>query len=375
MKILHLIDTFDARFERDQIKLVELLETKRYRNVVITSRFSSDWRVTKKAEFMNWEKRFSQTEIVHAPCLRVPTPFSKLPLSIYLPSRQILQGFHIIHAYSFGSFSSFLGAVLKKMRNLGFVVRSDLSQAIYCKARKAPFYRMLVTYPFRVADAVYAYSNLEKRLLVDLGVQESRIWVIPAGIDFGKFSKQPTIQRKANITIGYLGRFCFVKGVHRVIPALQKLLRGEKEIKVVFTGIIEDAEYAKSVIDALKEFGNFEYFGDLSRSPTRFYDMCDIVLIPSVSETGAITVLEAMASGKVVIASDINPIKEYIQNGRTGFLFSEENDLYACLKKLIESPHLVTEIGERARKKAEEYDWQHLIRKYEAMYRSVMKRK
>ena len=375
MEILHLIDSFDARFERDQIKLVELLERKRYRNTVIASRFSSDWRITREVEFRDWEKRFSQTEIIHAPSLRIPTPFSKLLLPVYLPSKQILHRFDIVHAYSFGSFSSFLGAVLKRTKNIRLVVRSDLSQSIYCKAKNAPFYRMVVTYPFRVADAVYAYSHLEKRLLVDLGIQESKIWVVPTGIDFEKFSEKPTTQKKASVTIGYLGRFCFVKGVHRVIPALRRLLRDEKRVRVVFTGIIEDSEYAKNVISSLKEFRNFEYLGELSTSPTRFYNMCDIVLIPSISETGAITVLEAMASGNAVIASGINPIREYIQHGRTGFLFSEENDVYEYLKKLIESPHLVMEIGERARKEAEKYDWRHLIRRYEAMYRSVMERK
>jgi glycosyltransferase involved in cell wall biosynthesis len=375
MKILHLIDSFDARFERDQIKLVELLEKKGYHNTVITSRYSSDFRLIKKTGFKNWEERFSRTEILHEPSLRIPTPFSKKFSPIYLLSRRILCNFDIIHAYTFGTYSSLLGAVLKIVKKSNLVVRSDLSSSAYCKAKNAPLYRMILTYPFKIADAVYAYSNLEKRYLVSLGVRESKIWIIPPGIDFSKFSKNPIARKKGIITIGYLGRFCVVKGIHRLIPTLRTLLRKEKKVRVLFTGILEDIEYAKNVIGSFKQFRNFQYLSNLSNFPISFYNMCDIVFVPSISETGAITVLEAMASGKVVIASDINPINEYIQHERTGFLFQNQKEAYFYLKNLIENPDLIEKIGRKAREEAAKYDWGLTIRRYEDMYRGIIERR
>ena len=371
MKILHLIDAFDARFERDQIKLVELLEKRGYQNTVITSKYSSDWRFTKKAEFKSWEKRFSQTEIIHAPSFKTPTPFSNILSPVYLPSRQILSNFDIIHAYTFNTYSSFLGAASKILKKSKAVMRSDLSSATYQKAKNAPFYRTMIIYPFKIADAVYAYSNLEKRYLVGLGVQENKIGIIPVATDFDKFSKNPIGQKDENLTIGYLGRFCLVKGIHRIIHALSTILHKEEKIRVVFTGVLEDMEYASNTMIPLKKYRNFEYLGNLSTSPLRFFNICDIMLVPSISETGATVVLEAMASGKVVIASNINPINEYIEHERTGFLFNEEKEVYLNLKKLIENPNLIKEIGKRARKEAAKYDWNLIIRRYEKMYRSV----
>lgn len=372
MKILHLIDSFDAKFQRDQIKLVELLEKKGHHNTVVTSRFSSDWKPTKEMEFKVWEKNFSQTEIVHELSFRIPTPFSKELSTIYLPSRRILLDFDIIHAYTFGTYSSLLGATLKKVKTSSLVVRSDLSTSAYYKTKNTTLYRTITMYPFRVANAVYAYSMLEKCYLVSLGIQESKIWVIPPGIDFNKFSKSSITPRMDVITIGYLGRFCAIKGVHRLIPVLHALLQREKKVKVLFTGIIEDIEYAKNVIEPLKRFRGFQFLSDLSTSPIKFYNMCDIILVPSLSETGAITVLEAMASGKVVIASNINPINTYIQHEYDGFLFSDENEIYTYIMKLIENPYLIGEIGAKARKKAKHYDWQNIINKYEEMYRKVL---
>jgi len=372
MKILHLIDSFDARFERDQIKLIEFLEKRGHYNTVITSIFSSDWRRIKKAEFKVWENFLQKTEIIHQPSLRIPTFFSKALLPVYLPSKKLLYDFDVIHAYTFGTYSSILGAILKRTNKSGFVIRSDLSAATYHKAKGASLYRFIVTYPFKIADAIYVYSNLEKQFLNSLNISQNKIWVIPPGIDFDKFCKIPILPEKNGLTIGYLGRFCFVKGVHRLISVLRKLLREEEKVKIIFTGVLEDAKYAINVLNSLSKFKNFKYIGNLSTSPIGFFSLCDIILVPSLSETGAITVLEAMASGKVVIASNINPINTYIQHGYDGFLFHDGEESYKYIKKLIENPNLVKEIGKRAREKAKNYDWQHIIIKYENIYRSVV---
>ena len=373
MKILHLIDNFDARFERDQIKLVELLEKRGYDVTVVTSRYSSDERLAKKSEFKSWEKRFSQAKILHTPSLRIHTPFSFDPAIAYVPSIRIWQDYDIVHAYTFGAYSSLLASVVKIVRNPKMVLRSDLSLSAYNKAKNAPFYRMILTYPFKIADAVYVYSNLEKHYIVGLGVQENKVWTIPVGIDSDKFSKNSIGQKDESITVGYLGRFCFVKGIHRIVPVLRTILRTEKKVRVAFTGMLEDMEYANSVMTSLKKYRNFGYLGNLSTSPLRFYNICDIILVPSISETGATIVLEAMASGRVVIASNINPINDYIEHERTGFLFNKQKEVYVYIKKLIEDPNLIREIGRRARKEAAKYDWNLIIRRYEEMYRSVIK--
>jgi len=351
--------------------LVELLEKKGYHNTVITSRYSSDWRFTKKAEFKSWEKRFSHTEIIHTPSFKIPTPFSSDPAHIYLPSRHILHNFDIIHAYTFGTYSSLLGATSKIIKKSKVIMRSDLSSPIYHKAKNASFYRKMLIYPYKIADASYTFSRLEKKYLVNLGANENKIRVIPVGIDYRKFS-EATMNEDRFASIGYVGRLCPQKGVHRITVSLHKILREEKNSSVTFIGAIEDAKYANEILAFLKTYRNFKYLGYLS-NVLPFYKMCNIIIVPSLLETGAITVLEAMASGKVVIASNINPINEYIQHERTGFLFNESKEVYLYIKKLIENPNLIKEIGRRARKEAAKYDWNLIIQKYEEMYRSVLK--
>lgn len=375
MKILHLIDSFDARFERDQIKLVELLEKRGYNLTVITSKYPSQGAFGETLNFRSFEKKFSKAKILHMPGAKIHTPFSKNPSILYLPSSRIFTNYDIIHGYTFGTYSSLLAATIKTMKIMQspkLVLRSDLSTCTYEKAKKAIFYKTLTTYPFKTADAVYAYTNYEKRLYTSLGIDDRKIWVIPIGVDFKKFSKVP-IKRNRHVTIGYLGRFCFEKGVHRIVQPLCKMLDKDRKRKVmvVFAGTIDDADYAHNLMPLLKKYDSFKYLGYL-RSAEKFFSICDIVLVPSLTETGAITVIEAMAAGKTVIASNIHPIKEYIKHGYSGFLFNEEKDVFAYLDVLLETPSLIKQVGKRARKEAAKYDWNLVIHCYEKMYESVM---
>ena len=302
MKILHLIDSFDARFDRDQIKLVELLEKKGHNATIISSRYCSDKTSTEQSVFRIWEKRYLTTKILHMPSLKIRTPFSRNPIIVYLPSLQILYDYDVVHAYTFGTYSSLLGAASKMIKRSKVVIRSDLSLATYYKAKNNPLYRIMLTYPFKITDAVYTYTILEKRYLVDMGIQENKIWVIPVGIDHKKFSKVPITNENKRISIGYLGRFCSDKGVHRIIAPLRRVLHEKINPLVVFTGMIDDPNYANKVMAPLKKYRNFKYLGYVTaHNVLPFYKTCDIILIPSLLETGAITVLEAMASGLSLI--------------------------------------------------------------------------
>ena len=84
--------------------------------------------------------------------------------------------------------------------------------------------------------------------------------------------------------------------------------------------------------------------------------------------TGANTVVEAMAAGKTVIASDINPHNEYIQSGLNGYLAKKDEDYYKYCKRLLNNPRLIQKIGPSARKSVKKYDWEKIGAKVEEIY-------
>jgi glycosyltransferase involved in cell wall biosynthesis len=372
VRILHLIDVFDARYERDQIEIAKFLEKKGHDVTVITSKYCDDGLKRDKSQFEVWERKFSKAKILHMPSLKMHIPFFK-PVIVYLPTTSTMFSwdYDIVHAYSLGSYSSFLSIFFKNFKKLKVILRTDLGSPTYKRAKKNFLYKEILTKPLKIADAVYAFTNKEMEYLVDLGIPKEKIWVIPVGVDYERFLNIRSNLGAANVfTIGYIGRYLRGKGVHRIVSPLLRLLKTFSSIKVLFAGPRTDANYADNIIRKMETNGNFEYNGIMNA--VQFFDMCDIVIVPSLIETGAKVVLEAMAAGKAIVASNINPISDYIKHGYSGLLVDSDDQIYTFSKNLIENPSLIENIGHNARNEAAKYDWKTIINNLETMYESVM---
>jgi len=113
-----------------------------------------------------------------------------------------------------------------------------------------------------------------------------------------------------------------------------------------------------------------EYIGIVS--PIDFLQSCDIVVAPSRSETGSIAVLEAMAAGRLVVASNIDPHNAYIESGCDGLLFNSLEQFRSALDKALSNPEGIRLVGTRARNSANRYSWANLLPKFEGMYKDVI---
>jgi glycosyltransferase involved in cell wall biosynthesis len=220
---------------------------------------------------------------------------------------------------------------------------------------------------------VYTYTASEKAVLLDLGFPKDGVWVVPLGIQLSRFNRS-VIRHTAPLapTIGYIGRFDPVKGVHRLVAPLSRILREYSHTKVVFAGSKDDVQYANAILDRMGVLTNFSYLGPLAASDTpAFYHNCDILVIPSVYDTGAIVALEAMASGVAIVASDIRPLNDYLKHEVSAILVNSEAEIYDACKRLVEDDALRTQLAAAAQKEASKYNGQTMIRKLEEIYASV----
>lgn len=124
------------------------------------------------------------------------------------------------------------------------------------------------------------------------------------------------------------------------------------EDKVTFTGCVTDQE----IVD-LHKVGN-------------------VFSMPSPVELQSIAMLEAMASGKPVVAVDAGPLKELCQDGRNGYLCEVDNDkeIASALFKIISNPKLEKAMGEESVKIAATHDLQKTLDRYEDIYKKVIKK-
>lgn len=111
------------------------------------------------------------------------------------------------------------------------------------------------------------------------------------------------------------GRVCRIKGQHLSLQAIQPLLQSNREIQILFAGLIEDIEYQKELntfvkLNSLED--RVHFLGPRNDVPDLLY-AADIFLMPSKREAQGIALVEALATGLPIIASDI-----------TGFEFSRK---------------------------------------------------
>ena len=134
----------------------------------------------------------------------------------------------------------------------------------------------------------------------------------------------------------YLGRIMKEKGMDELFYAMKKL-HGEYGEKVILdlVGFFED-EY-KEQVEKLVEDGIAVFHG-FQQEPRPYYKNADCVVLPSYHEGLSNVLLEAAATGRPVITSDIPGCKETVEDGKTGYLceVKSKDGLYQKMKEMVE---------------------------------------
>ena len=107
---------------------------------------------------------------------------------------------------------------------------------------------------------------------------------------------------------------------------------------------------------------------------TLAYASSDVFLFPSETETFGNVTLEAMASGIPTVCADATGSRELVLSGETGYLAppKDHNAFYEATHRLITQPDLRLQMGQAARNRALEYDWETVLAKIERYYDEIL---
>jgi glycosyltransferase involved in cell wall biosynthesis len=174
--------------------------------------------------------------------------------------------------------------------------------------------------------------------------------------------------------ITFIGRFYAIKGFDTYIKALLSINKKGYKIKPYLVG----RGNKKDVNNILKN--NFSHFILEDLTPynlmPRVYNSSDIIIVPSLYENCPAVVLEAMSSGKIVIASNVGGIPEIIQDGENGLLFEKGNavDLENKIISILEGTYDVNRIRINARNTiVKYYGWKERGKEITDLYRNIIK--
>lgn len=270
-------------------------------------------------------------------------------------------------------FYGFLGAKLAGVRAL---IHSEHGRTFPDKR-----HRLWVQQLFsRYTTAVFAVSEQLKRDLVrEVGLSASRIEVLYNGVDFSRCASidRESVRRHLNvgagdIVIGSVGRLVPVKNY----PLLLRAIRGLAANAVIIVVLVGDGPERTALMTMAQELGLGERVCFLGHRDDVFELLAamDVFVLPSVSEGMSNTLLEAMAAGVPVIASDVGGNPEIVRDGLDGLLFptADEAALRERLQRVCTDPSLRACLGKAARERVlEGFSIKAMIDRYEQLYRRV----
>ncbi len=198
----------------------------------------------------------------------------------------------------------------------------------------------------------------------------------PVNPKFFQFS-QPV---QTNNSIVYVGVISRRKNLEMILHALAKLNKEGYEFRLHVVGGYKEKEYEKYINELVNTYNLGKqvcFYGWLTQEKIlEVYNVCDIFMLPSRQETMPVSIGEAMAQGKVVIASDVGAVSEMITNTVSGFLFQKNNLDQLCniLRQLWNNTSLLETISQAGMKEArDKFDSKTVVAKTMDLYEEVLR--
>lgn len=229
--------------------------------------------------------------------------------------------------------------------------------------------------------------ELEQFLFQTVGVASHKIRKICNGVDTKKFTPEvresnnllpPSFLPDTSLLIGTVGRFEAVKDQLLLIDAFIELLNRTPEYKESTRLVLVGDGSMREQIEARIVEAGIEPLVWLAGSRNDVPELLgtfDVFVLPSKAEGISNTLLEAMASGLPVVATNVGGNAQLVIDGETGFITPKENcaELVDKLQVYLSSPELLKQHGHAARERAEkQFSLQHMIKQYEQVYDELL---
>jgi len=281
--------------------------------------------------------------------------------------------------------SGLIGVFCKRVFRIPLVVTAHAGDVF---PLKNTLLRSIGGFVLNNSDAVTANSRATKEAILEVNDKiKNKLDVIPMGVDIERFSSKTDgsgIRSKFSAhgkVVLFLGRLVEKKGVGYLIEAMPDVVKNFAEAKLLICG---DGPLRDELEKQVSEVGiseNVVFVGAVSNKETpSYYAACDVFVLPSIvgskgdTEGLGVVLLEAMASGKPVIASNVGGIIDVIKDGETGLLVEQKNPkkLAEAINIILQNEKLASEItGKSEQRIKSEFSWEIIARKFKNIYDGI----
>jgi glycosyltransferase involved in cell wall biosynthesis len=204
---------------------------------------------------------------------------------------------------------------------------------------------------------------MQYKILEDYGVTSE---IIPNAIDTSAFFSKTKLRKRNQIL--YIGTLKKVKGVEHLIEALNYV---EQDARLVIIGDGPERDNLEDLTDELNLTNKVEFTGMLDSEHMKPYlNESQILVLPSLSEGFSSTLLEAMAAGLPIVATNVGGNPEVIKEGVNGYLVEPKNSEQIAdrIDWLLGNKDVWSVINENNLRDVRNYSWKNTIDKLEDIW-------
>ena len=226
------------------------------------------------------------------------------------------------------------------------------------------------------SDAIVTLSPSEKTLLENKGIDSKKIFIIKPGINppqenlsNNKFRNNNSIPSDAKVVL-FVGSKSKMKGIYTLIESMKIIWKHEPKTILLTIGP-NSKEFEKylsqqknDVRKKILDLGLVE-----EKQKQMAYEACDIVALPSESESFGLVFLEAWSYSKPVIGCKFSSTFDVIDNEENGLLveFGNKDQLSQVIIRLLKNPELAKKFGMKGKQKLSQYSLPDSLQEFEKL--------
>lgn len=256
------------------------------------------------------------------------------------------------------------------------ILRSDWVIS-YLKEFWTSMFFMFSRFAYRQAHRVTSLYHRASLIQQDLGCPPEKCDVIGNGLKFDKFASIPSKPKNGWIDIAAIVRFAAIKDLKTMIYTFSRLKQEVKNVRLHILGGVDDEEYYQECLDLIEFLNVDDILIPGSVDISSYLEKIDFTILTSISEGQPFAILESLAAGRPVIATDVGGCRQLIE-GDEGDVFGpagicvppmHQSELLLALIELCNGDDLRKKMGETGQKRVEQYyKMEKMIKSYKVVY-------
>jgi len=392
IKVLHIITRFDkgGSAQNTYLSLLGLKKKKYQLSLVSGLSLESEM---KYEEIKAKEKDIQILESEGIEFIQCPFLLRRInvikDLKAFFDIWRIIKKYNPLIVHTHSSKAGLLGRLAAKLARVPIIIHTPHGHVFfgYFGSFKTKIFIILERFVSRITDKIVALTNEEKKDYIKFRIaNEDKFDVIYSGIELNKFKELPfnenqNFKRELGIpenylVVGTVGRLVPVKGPEFLIEAAKYIISKYPEVFFIFTGDgpLEQNLERQAFKSGIKD--NIIFLG-WRNDIAGIISVYDIFALPSLNEGMGRVLVEAMALGKPIVASNVGGIPDLVTHGKNGFLVPPKNPekLAKYIQILIGDKEKRKKMGQAGKEMVKNFSKEKMVEKIANLYEELLTQK